>query len=362
MELKEIIIERIKKEGELSFCDFMEMALYFPGVGYYTSDKLKIGKQGDFFTTPELTDLFGKLLARQIEEMWYLMNKQAFTIVEYGAGTGKLCADILNALKSNSELYSDLSYCIIEKSETMVAIEKERLHEKVTWHRSINEIPEFCGCVIANEVLDNFSVHRVVMEDELMEIFVNYEGDGFKEILKPASKELKDYLDFFSIELPAGYQAEINLQALEWLREIAAALKKGFVITIDYGSSSTELYKPSSRLGSMLCFHQHQINESFYDNIGRQDITAHVNFSALQQAGLQYGLHCCGYTLQSHFLHSLGLVPLLQQSDISFYPLMMETAGKFRVLIQQKGLQHCFLSGMKFAFSGSKNLNRVALR
>ena len=359
--LTEIIKEKIKAEGPVSFRDFMEMALYHPALGYYTSVKPKIGKHGDYFTTPELTVLFGKLLARQIEEMWYILNKQPFTIVEYGAGTGKLCEDILSSLKANAELYSELRYCIIEKSPSLEALQKIRLQEKVSWHQSIVEMAPLTGCVIANEVLDNFAVHRVAMKKELQEIFVDYD-EGFKEILQPAPGELTDYFEQLQVQLPEGYQTEVNLQSLQWLREISVVLKKGFVITIDYGSSSAELYKPSSCTGTVLCYHGQRANELYYQDIGEQDITAHVNFSALQHWGSLYGLDCCGYTLQAHFLHALGLVPLLQNSDISFYPLMIDTAGKFRVLIQQAGLKKPLLSGMKFAFSGHKSLDNVALR
>jgi len=362
MELTQIITEKIKSAGPISFHDFMEMALYHPGFGYYSSAKPKIGKQGDYFTTPELTVLLGKLLAKQLEEMWQLLDKAPFTIVEFGAGNGKLCADLLGCLKNNHEMYRSLRYCIIEKSLALQKIQQEKLLEKVTWHHSIDELQFSNGCVIANEVLDNFAVHRVIQKRELMEIFVDVDVDNhFKEILRPASAPLKDYFEQLQVQLPEGCHAEVNLQAIQWLGDVAASIKKGFVITVDYGTTSELLYRKTATNGTLLCFYRQEANEKWYERIGEQDITAHVNFSALLYWGNQFGLQSCGYTLQSHFLHSLGLVPLLQRTSLEFYPLMIDTARKFKVLIQQKGLVHPSLSGMRISLSGNKPLATAGL-
>jgi len=191
------------------------------------------------------------------------------------------------------------------------------------------------------------------MKKELMEVFVDYQN-GFTEILYPASSELKKYFTELKVTLPEDYRTEVNLQVLQWLKEIAGALQKGFIITIDYGATSEELYQPSASNGTILCYNHQQVNEKYYCDIGEQDITTHVNFSALQHWGRRYGIECCGYTLQSHFLHALGLVPLLKNSKMECYPLMMDTATKFKVLIQQKGFQRCLLTGMQFAFRSNK--------
>ena len=190
MQLSDTIIQRISNEGPISFHDFMEMCLYHPGTGYYTSPGDKIGMKGDFYTTSTLTTVFGAMIGRQLEEMWDITGRKEFIIVEYGAGTGTLCQDILYYLKNNPEFYDKLHYYIIEKSPAMQQQQRVRLNEKVTWVDSISEIAPFTGCVFSNELVDNFSIHQVVMEDELMEIFVNYQN-GFVEVLKPAGKELK---------------------------------------------------------------------------------------------------------------------------------------------------------------------------
>jgi SAM-dependent MidA family methyltransferase len=210
--LPEIIIDRIQKEGVLSFHDFMEMALYFPGYGYYTSDRQKTGKSGDFYTSPYLTGLFGEMIGGQLEEMWQILGRKPFTIVEYGAGTGLLCRDILTRLKQNGELYDKLQYVIIEKSGSA----HPPLSGKVTWADSIRDIPAVTGCILSNELVDNFSVHQVVMEDELMEVCVSFD-DGFTETLRPAPEPLRDYLRRLGVTLPRGFRTEQQLRSIRTL-------------------------------------------------------------------------------------------------------------------------------------------------
>src|SRR5688572_28894887 len=306
MSLSEIIIQKIQKEGPVSFRDFMEMALYYPEYGYYTSRGEKIGKYGDFYTSPYFTSIFGYMIAKQLEEMWFILGKEPFTIVEYGAGTGALCNDILSQLKNNKQFYDGLNYFIIEESEVMQQKEKMVLHEKVNWVDSIRDVPLINGCILSNEVIDNFPVHKVVMEKELMEVFVDYK-DGFVELLQPAGEVLKNYLDELQVIIPNGFRTEINLQAIEWIKEIADALKKGFVLTIDYGYPSSALYSNQRGSGTLACYHKHSVNYCPYNNIGEQDITAHVNFSALHHWGLKNGLCFSGFTTQANFLLALGL-------------------------------------------------------
>ena len=214
MELEDIIIGKIQKEGPVSFHDFMEMCLYYPESGYYTSAQEQVGEAGDFLTSPYFTSLFGQLIARQLEEMWEIMGRNPFTVLEYGAGPGTLCRDILGALKKNEPLYRDLRYCIIEKSASMQRRERNMLHEKVSWYQGIEEIPDMTGCILSNELIDNFAVHQVVQEGELMEVFVDYQ-DGFTELLRPASDTLKSYLDQLGVNLPDGFRTEINLEAVQ---------------------------------------------------------------------------------------------------------------------------------------------------
>jgi SAM-dependent MidA family methyltransferase len=340
----------------------MEKALYDCESGYYTSSHEVIGKYGDYYTSPDLSPLFGEMMSKQIEEMWKYMEEDEFTIVEYGAGTGSLCNSILSQLRKNKKLYRQLRYCIIERSARMREKERNILDEKVSWHDSISDLNGVRGCVLSNELLDNFSVHQVVMLDDLMEVFVDFKN-GFVEVLKPARDELRLYLDELGVVLPYGFRTEINLEMLDWIIDVATALEKGFLITIDYGYPSNELYSSLRRAGTLLCYKQHQVNDNPYRDIGRQDITAHVNFSALQHWGLKRGLKCCGFTDQAHFLLSLGFSNHLRKKElknkfqgatstenaVSVYTLLMDLGKKIKVMIQQKGMQVQSLSGLRFA-------------
>jgi SAM-dependent MidA family methyltransferase len=360
MPLPEIIIETIRRQGPLSFHDFMEMALYHPEQGYYSSTQDRVGESGDFYTSPYLTNLFGEMIAAQLEEMWHILGRKPFTIVEYGAGTGLLCHDILEKLHHNTELFAKTQYVIIEKGEGMREKEHQLLSAKnlpVRWIDSIDELPPITGCILSNELIDNFAVHRVIMQDELMEIFVTYD-DGFKELLQPASSALKDYLKALQVTLPKGAIAEINLEATAWIGEVAAALQKGFVLTIDYGTSSSALYHDRSHTGTLVCYHKHKRSSDPYELIGEQDITSHVNFSALEHWGRLGGLDYCGYTSQSRFLLGLGLARRMQQLEMTgrlngnarqLYTLLMEMGNKFKVLIQSRGVGRTFLSGLQFS-------------
>jgi SAM-dependent MidA family methyltransferase len=361
---EDVIIKRIKETGPLSFRDFMEMALYYPELGYYTSGRDKIGCHGDYYTSSYITPLFGEMIGRQLEEMWRLMGEKPFTIVEYGAGMGVLSSHILQYIRKNPVFYKKVHYCIIEKSAAMRQKQKAILPQEVCSYASAADIPPIDGCILSNELVDNFAVHQVIMCDELMEVFVDYDAvNGFVEMLRPAPRVLKDYLMQMQVTLPRGYRTEINIQAQDWLKEVAGILNSGFVLTIDYGFSSAELYNEKRSSGTLLCYYKHRVNDDFYHHIGEQDITAHVNFSALHQWGLRYGLSSCGYTNQGAFLHALGLVDCLRKKEkgddaafttdlpnlLRMQTLLTDMGGKLKVLIQQKGLGVKHLSGLKFA-------------
>jgi SAM-dependent MidA family methyltransferase len=388
--ISETIIERIRLEGPLSFREFMEMALYYPGQGYYTSAGEKTGKTGDFYTSPYLSSLFGEMIAGQLEEMWQILGRQPFTIVEQGAGSGLLCRDILRRLQVNKEMYDALNYIIIEKNgmlrqqgsdlrqqegdlrqqgsdlrqqeRNLPQLESNRLPPKVSFCDDVRDLPPITGCIFSNELIDNFSVHRVVMQQELMEIFVDHKGGGFTETLRPASPELNAYLQELQVTLPPGFRTEINLQATEWIKDISSMLQKGFVMTIDYGHPSSDLYSQSRKEGTLVCYHRHRLNFCPYEQVGEQDITAHVNFSALSHWGRNNGLEHCGYTNQTYFLQGLGLTRHLRELEeagrknaadeseklLLVRTLLMEMGNKFKVLIQKKGIGQAFLSGLQF--------------
>jgi SAM-dependent MidA family methyltransferase len=191
------------------------------------------------------------------------------------------------------------------------------------------------------------------MQEEMMEVFVGYDN-GFKEILRPAAPELKNYFAQLNVVLPKGFRTEINLQAIQWISEISARMEKGFVLTIDYGCSSADMYRSPRSQGTLVCYHKHRVNYSPYANIGQQDITTHVNFSALQHWGLQNGLEFSGFTNQTYFLLGLGLGSCMEARNatggtIHFLQTFLHDMGsKLKVLIQHKGIAPTELSGLKF--------------
>lgn len=358
MHLESIIKEKIKEKGPISFHDFMELALYHPELGYYNTSTEKIGKNGDYYTSPVISPVFGELIGKQLEQMWALLGKEPFTIVEYGAGTGCLCNSILNSLKQNEKMYATLRYCIIEKSSSLQKKQKEFLPEKVSWHNSIEDIGEICGCVLSNEVADNFATHRIGRNGDLQEIHIT-EENGLKEISSPASVELSDYFAELRIDLPHGSKAEINLEARSWMDQIATHLERGYFLTIDYGGTSAELYHSNRKDGTLACFQKHKINYSPYANIGEQDITSYVNFSALCLWGYKSGLTYSGYTDQGRFLHNLGFREHLKKTgsgdlykdykreiDLTS-KLIGDMGAKFKVLIMQKNVPDSCLIGLR---------------
>jgi SAM-dependent MidA family methyltransferase len=359
--LSDTIIQKIKQEGPLSFHDFMEMALYYPDSGYYTSPPEKIGINGDFYTSSGLTAAFGAMIGRQLEQMWNILGKGPFTIVEYGAGTGQLCHDILDYCRNNKEFYDQLHYCILEKSPALRERQQRHLPDKTSWFDSLREIAPVTGCILSNELIDNFSIHQVVMEEELMEVFVDYKSD-FAEVLVPACQPLKDYLAELGVELPKGFRTEINLEATEWIKEIAGSLKRGYVLTIDYGYPSSGLYSGSRSCGTLVCYNKHTINDCPYQFIGQQDITSHVNFSALCHWGIRNGLTCCGLRNQAQFLLALGIkdhfrqllseqrediAQLAKQEAQLTHLLLIDMGMKYKVLIQSKGVPPQDLLGLR---------------
>lgn len=313
--LENKIIARIKEQGPITFSEFMRMALYTPGLGYYASSNTEIGKEGDFYTSPHLHPVFGALLGRQAEQMWEFMGRPAeFRIIEPGGGRGYLSKDMLDYLK-NREIYKSITYTLVEPSPHMEKRQRTMLKEhldKIRWAGALGEVKAKTGLVLSNEVLDALPVHVVQMEDAPREVYVALEGGRIKETTGPLSDPaIEDYLEEFSIELRPGFRTEINLALRGWLREVSEALDEGFLLSIDYGYPARDYYSEERDRGTLLCYHRHTVNEDPYARIGEQDITAHVNFSALKKWGEEAGFKCVGFSRQGAFLVSLGIDGLM---------------------------------------------------
>lgn len=313
------ILGRIQADGKIPFSEFMDQALYAPEEGYYTSPGEKIGgPQADYYTSSELHSLFGAMIARQMAELAPAVTQGDLTILEMGAGKGRLCRDILRYLRAEEpELYARLTYCIMERSPAMVQRQKAVLRPfveegKVRW-TDLDEWlirPEsLTGFVLTNELLDSFSVHRVICHrGVLKEIYVTRDADGFCEVLaEPSSPELVAYFERLDITLEEGQQAEVNLEALDWMRNVGRILEKGMVMTFDFGFPADELYAPQRKRGTFLCYYKHRVTENPYVRIGLQDMTAHVDFTSLARTGLEAGLKVAGFTDQQSFLLGMGI-------------------------------------------------------
>ncbi|MCL6634777.1 MAG: SAM-dependent methyltransferase [Peptococcaceae bacterium] len=354
--LTERIVDRIKKEGPITFERFMEMALYYPGLGYYTSEREKIGPQGDFYTSPEVHPVFGKVLAGQFYEMWqHLGEPRQWQLVEYGAGRGLLARDVLCFLRErHPRSFEALSYYIIEAGPFFILRQKEMLGGagippgKVKWvdgPARAHGGGGITGAFFSNELVDALPFHRVRLRpDGLKEIYVDYKNGEFVEVECPLSDpDLSRYFEEEGVALDEGQTAEVNLRARRWLGEISENLGRGFVLTIDYGGSAEELYAKSRFNGTMRCFRRHRLVNDPYDAIGAQDITASVNFSSLRRWGEAFGLKTAGLLTQAEFLVNGGLLGLAGgRDDYGYDEEAHRTADAVKKLILPGGMGNVF--------------------
>ena len=354
-------------QKRITFAEYMDMVLYHPQYGYYSSD-VKIGFRGsDFFTSASLGADFGELLARQFYQMWEILDQPiSFSLVEMGAGQGILASHILNYIKQEyPDFFAAVKYIIVEKSSTLKQEQQKLLQDfSVKWC-NLEEIEpkSLTGCCFSNELLDAFPVHQFILEaGELREIYVTIAENNsqpiFIEVIgEPSTPQLAEYFDLVGINLSQntyenGYRSEINLAALDWLSIVADCLERGYVLTIDYGYHADRYYHPQRWQGTLQCYYQHRHHDNPYVNIGRQDITAHVDFTALSVWGESCGLKKVGWTQQGLFLMALGIGERLaaiswQQQPISQLLQRREGLhqlinpgglGNFGVLVQSQGL------------------------
>jgi SAM-dependent MidA family methyltransferase len=338
----------------------MESCLYHPEYGYYMSARQRIGRDGDFFTSSSVHAIFGQLIAKQLHQMWEILGCPVdFIIAEQGAGTGHLALDILTALQADyPDFYSKLRYCIVEISEDNRRRQGELLiihQSRVSWCEQA-ELAGMRGCYLSNELVDAFPVHLVEKrEGKLLEVCVSVEHGSFQEILQePTTEALSAHLKWIDVELVEGNRAEINLAAPAWLRNVAGLLQRGFVLTIDYGYLASELFAPWRTSGTLLCYYQHTTDDNPYIRVGEQDLTTHIDFSALIKAGEESGLQQLFYGDQCKFLLGLGFVDALvkvqagtvdphhaQALRLTLKNLILPEGGMgeiFKVLIQGKGV------------------------
>ncbi|TKS60598.1 MAG: SAM-dependent methyltransferase [Nitrospira sp.] len=378
-ELIAAISSEIIRMGPIPFVRFMELALYHPQFGYYMrqpdgADLERIGWSGDFYTSSDVYPILGRAIAAQARQMDELLGcPTPFTIVEVGAGKGLLARDCLTAIHAEQDdIATRVRYVLIERSPAMRKLQRQNLAPwlskpgLVTWVEGLDGLApqSVTGLLFSNELIDAFPVHRIQVTDgRTEELCVDYRDGRFVDCLKPLSTAaLAQYLQQLNTTWLEGYRTEVNLQAMDWMEQVARRMDRGFVLTIDYGHTAQDLYGPERKDGTFLCYFQQQTNADPFIRVGDQDMTAHVDFSSLAAVGEKQGLRVTGFTNQMSFLMGLGVEEMIGELEpespefrAAIHLLKPDGMGStFKVLVQHKGISHPELDGLRFKpFFGS---------
>lgn len=370
--LKELILETLRREGPITFERYMGLCLYHPEFGYYTKGRERTGVEGDYFTSSDLHPVFARLIARQAAEMWdHMQRPEPFTWVEMGAGRGLFAADFLAwSQHALPQFAAALEYVAIEPgSEQRRRIEARLaaagVMNKATLLADIEEVSPATGCFFSNELVDAFPVNVVTrIAGRLKEIYVAAHGDDLGEKPGPISDSMvAAYAARYAPGLEEGQRMEVNRHAAEWMRVVSAKLTRGFVLTIDYGDVAHRIFTADRPRGTLLAYRRHTCGEDYFAAPGEMDLTAHVNFSALIDAGKLSGLEPAGMTSQERFLLALGeanqFADLYNPNETELEMLQARLKLKrlispegmgniFKVLVQQRGVPGAGLTGLKF--------------
>jgi SAM-dependent MidA family methyltransferase len=370
----------IADSARLTVAAFMERALYDPTNGYYARAAQRSGRAGDFFTSVDVGPLFGELLELQIEEMWRLLESpspaqspspnpqspRVVDLIEAGAGNGRLSADILRAMRlRNPALFQSIRLHLVEASAAARAAQQETLGDVSNLlATSSAALPEsFEGVLIANELLDAMPVHQVTMTPEgLKEVYVHTSGDRWPATaIGPVSTpRLAEYLEQLDVVLEPGWTIEINLNAVDWIRDAARRLRRGFMILIDYGHEARELYSATHADGTLTTFSGHRCQgaeasaPSWLQNAGEQDITSHVDFTSVRRAAEAEGMTGLGFLDQTYFV--LGLCSNWEPNRLAEHAPALKTlmlpgglGSTMKVMLLGKGVGQPQLRGCSFS-------------
>ena len=361
--LSDIVKKEIENRGGISFRRFVELSLFHPRHGYYSSGKALIGKRGDFYTAPSVHRSFGEVVSRFAADAHGFLGEERLGILEFGASGGRLALDILEALRRDRpDVYAKTDYAMVEVSPSAVGEARGRLGEhggRIRWMDDVREIEPggFRGVVVANEFLDSLPFHRLRHDGEGMkEVFLGTRGGEFEEMLLDIEDgDVREFSERYFGEYGEGEEAEARPLAAQWLGEVESVLGKGFVLVIDYGFLAPELYSRGRRKGTFRCFYRHELCDDPYARIGEQDITADVSFSELVRVGNTLGLDVVRYATQGQFLADWGILDILEkygepqnQADrLAIKTLLMPEfmGSRFKVLLQAKGFSEEELSG-----------------
>jgi SAM-dependent MidA family methyltransferase len=308
--------------GRITFARFMELALYHPEHGYYATSELRPTRAGDFLTAPEVHPMFGRLVGRQLTEMWQRLDRpERFVLREHGAGRGVLGETILLGLRADgSELLAALRYEPVDiPGRAEAALRRVRgagFADNLAGDKpEAGQPAPIVGCVLANELLDALPVHRVGrLDGELVEWFVTWRDGAFGEVPgEPSTPALAASLEASGVALREGQRGEVSLAAPAWIGEAAATLGRGYLLVIDYGYLTAELYGERRPTGTLRAFRGHHVTDDPFRAVGRQDLTAHIDLTQAERAAVEGGLDQLGRTTQAEFLIGLGLGDLLQE-------------------------------------------------
>lgn len=348
--LEELLAERIRRYGPIPFADFMRECLYHPVHGYYSKPESQ--RFVDYYTSVDVHPIFGRLLARKFAEMWEQLSRpKEFVLVEAGAGVGRLAVHILDFCEAKlEEFYCSVRYVAAERSASrreQAALRLER-HAVAGRLRISAEIPLQipAGCIFSNELVDALPVHRVAMTERgPKEIFVGCEQGKFVDVVAPVSTcAINEYFSAQGITLQEDQLAEAGLEACDWITEVGRRMQRGFVLTIDYGHRAAELFDERHMRGTLLAYKGHRVSEDFYASPGEQDLTAHVNFTALEAWGKRSGLETAEFTSQTAFLMALGAA----NKFADLYDSGQTEAEQVRARLQLKTLIHPEGMGERF--------------
>lgn len=317
MSLRDEIVGLIRREGPLPFSRYMELCLYHPELGYYSRREEKFGKAGDFYTSSDVHAVFGRLLSRQFEEMWRLLGSPSqIDLIELGPGRGLFAQDVLDwAGKKFPDFAAALRYRLVESSPSLRTRLQERFASDhgVSIHTELEDATQSAGgslILFGNEFFDAIPVE--ILSDQ-GELYIAEENGEFKELWKPASAAALEYLDRYSVHPDPAERVEVALQSTAWMSRIASifANRRGFAMFIDYGYTRGQQLAGRHR-DTLMTFRQHQVSPNPYEAPGEQDITTHVNFTALQQVAGANGMQSLGLVTQAQLLLGIG-----QQTEFS---------------------------------------------
>lgn len=350
-DIEKTIIKEIADNGPITFADFMNIALYDKNNGYYSGGKAKIGKEGDFYTSPHVHSAFGEVIANFILKTKKFLGKEDLTIIEIGSGKGYLALDILNHISACTDEIKNINYIIIEKYSDNLVEEINKYKNNIKIYNNINELSDSInGIAISNELFDSLPFHKIIYKDNhLQEYYLDYIDGKFTEVIKDLSHPgISEYIDRYDLNFSNLKQLEVNLLAGKYLEEISKVLNSGFILTVDYGYLSEELFSNEKPQGTYRCFYNHSVNRNTYQNIGNQDITADVDFSNLILKGNELGLEELKYTTQAQFLIDWGILDIFEKtlkadgkgSNAIKNLFLPGTMGHyFKVLIQKKNIK-----------------------